>query len=61
MTFEDAIVKAIKSYIKGVEPAELSKASSKRMKYTKKYFDAVGEEHGIEPLTLKKKDGKNGY
>lgn len=56
MTFEDAIVKSIKSYFKGVEPSELMKASPKRMKYTKKYFDAVGEEHGVDPVDLKKSD-----
>lgn len=61
MTFEDAIVKSIRSYIKGVEPSELMKATPKRTKYTKKYFDAVGQEHGIEPLELKKGSKKNGY
>lgn len=59
MTFEEAIVKSIRSYFKGVEPSELTKATPKRSKYNKKYFDSVGEEHGISPVELKKKLEKN--
>lgn len=58
MTREEFIRKAIKAYFEGLTPTELKTATSKRPKYTKKYFDAVGEEHGIEPAYQKKKEGK---
>lgn len=49
MTREEFVRKAIKAYFEGLTPDELKGASSKRMKYGKKYFDAMGEEFGIEP------------
>jgi len=49
MTREEFVRKAIKAYFEGLTPDELKSVSSKRMKYTKKYFDSMGEEFGIEP------------
>lgn len=55
MTFEDAIKKAIKAHFKGLSPEQLRGPSGKKTKYTKKYFDKVGEEYEIEPYELKGK------
>lgn len=44
MTFEDAIRRSIKSYFKGEEPTNFMKSSTKRVKYTKKYFDKMEED-----------------
>jgi hypothetical protein len=63
ITFEQALRKSIKAYFEGLPTLELSK-SGKKSQYTKKYFDKVGKEFGIEPIgksTLKdQKDSKNG-
>jgi len=47
MTREEMVRRAVKAYFKGLSPDELKVTSGKRMKYTKKYFDAFGEEEGL--------------
>lgn len=49
MTLQETLIKAVKKYFDGVEPLEIKKGASKRMKYTKKYFDSFGEEQGVKP------------
>jgi len=58
MKREEFIRKAIKAYFEGLTPTELKATTSKRPKYTKKYFDAVGEEYSIEPAYKKDKEEK---
>lgn len=61
VTFEKAVRKAIKAYVEGLSPDALRKASPKKAKYNKKYFDKVGTENGIEPVGKKlEKEKKNG-
>lgn len=55
MTLKEAIRKAIVKYFEGFEPEALKKSSSKRLKYTKSYFDSFGEKQGIEPYGPAKK------
>lgn len=57
MNFKQAIIASMKSYYQGLTPDELRGASNKKMKYSKKYFDRVGSDHGIEPFDPKKKKG----
>lgn len=65
MDLTTAIVKSMKAYYKGVIPTASKSASPKGLKYTKKYFDKVGEENNIKPFDIKdvkkKKGGKRGY
>lgn len=61
MTFEDAVRKSIQAYFEGGGLDAYNKTTQKKSKYTKKYFDKVGEEYGIEPFdpkNTKKKSGK---
>ena len=44
MTREEFIRRAVKAYFEGLTPDELKSAAGRRPKYTKKYFDALGEE-----------------
>jgi hypothetical protein len=53
MTFEEAFLKSARQYFKGIEAEELRGASGKRAKYTKKYFDAIGEENGFPSIDKK--------
>ena len=55
MTLKEAIKKSIQKYFEGLEPEELKKTSSKRLKYNKSYFDKFGETRGIEPYGPKRK------
>lgn len=57
MTFEEALRKIVKAYFNDLGPDALIKAS-KKSKYTKKYFDKVATDSGIEVYNLKKKEGK---
>ncbi len=57
MTFEEAVRKAMRAYYTEVTLPE--KGPKKKMKYTKKYFNSVGKEYGIEEVDLKK--GRKGY
>lgn len=52
MTFEDAIVLAVKKYYAGTDPVALMEAQEGEMKYTREYFDDLEEE------LLASKDGK---
>lgn len=55
MTLKEAIKISIKKYFDGLEPEALKKQSSRRLKYTKSYFDNFGEKQGIEPYGPAKK------
>lgn len=63
MDLTTAIKKSMKAYYSGKAMTELKNSSPKGIKYTKKYFDKVGLENGIDPVELKasKKDTKRGY
>lgn len=39
MTFEEAIMRSIENYFRGMEPEKLNKEMPGRVKYSKKYFD----------------------
>lgn len=53
MTFEEAVVTAVRKYYNGQEPEELLKAQEGESKYTREYFDELEEE--IVPSGKKKK------
>lgn len=58
MTFEEALRKMVKAYFNDLGPDALIK-SGKKTKYTKKYFDKVAADSGIEIYDpKKKKEGK---
>jgi hypothetical protein len=64
MDLTEAIAKSMRAYYKGVVPTASKSASPKGLKYTKKYFDKVGSDNGIEPFDLEKagkKGKKSGY
>lgn len=44
MTFEDAIVLAVKKYYAGTDPEALMEAQEGEIKYTREYFDELEEE-----------------
>ena len=44
MTFEEAIVKAVRKYYAGKDPEALLEASEGEFKYTREYFDELEEE-----------------
>lgn len=44
MTFEEAIIKAVRKYYEGEDPLELMAAQGKEIKYTREYFDELEEE-----------------
>jgi hypothetical protein len=44
MTFEDAIVLAVKKYYAGTDPEALMGAQEGEIKYTREYFDELEEE-----------------
>lgn len=44
MTFEEAIVTAVRKYYAGKDPEKLLEASEGDFKYTREYFDALEEE-----------------
>lgn len=48
MTFEEAVRNSMKAYWNGMTPDKLNKASDKRLKYTKKYFDKMMKDYEIE-------------
>lgn len=48
MTYEQAFEKMAKLYFRGKEFDNYNKASTKKPKYTKKYFDKVGKDYGIK-------------
>lgn len=48
-----AIRRAIKAYFDGMSPERSFEATSKRPKYTKKYFDKIEEEHFGDVTTYK--------
>jgi hypothetical protein len=52
MTFEEAIIKSVKAYLKGEMPTELM-GTSKETKYTPEYFDELEEELMKEPAKEK--------
>jgi uncharacterized protein YpuA (DUF1002 family) len=54
MDIRTAIIKSMKAYYEGKSPQELKAVSQKGIKYTKKYFDKVGEENGVKPYEFKK-------
>ena len=56
MTFEEAIVVAVRKYYAGKDPEELMKAQDGEMKYTREYFDELEEE--LIPSGKKKKKSK---
>ncbi len=58
MELNKVFMKSMKAYYEGKLPGELKSASPKGIKYTKKYFDKVGAENGIDPYELKKSKGK---
>lgn len=58
MKLEDAYRAAIKAYFKGKQPENSMQASAKRIKYTKKYFDAFEEEEFGSKTGLKKSEDK---
>lgn len=61
MDFREAVIRSMRAYYKGMSPEKLSSVSSKKMKYTKKYFDKVGKDFGVDPIDLdeyKKKKGR---
>lgn len=62
MDFRKAVIASMKAYYQGRTPEELRSSSPKKMKYSKKYFDRVGADHGIEEIDPKKKKeySKNG-
>lgn len=60
MDLRTAFIKSMKAYYNGLTPQELKSVSPKGIKYTKKYFDKVGKENGIDPVDLKK-GKKSGY
>lgn len=57
MTFEEAIVKAVRKYYAGKEPEALIEASEGEFKYTREYFDELEEE--LVPSDIKKKSKKD--
>ena len=57
MTFEEAIVKAVRKYYAGKEPEALIEASEGEFKYTREYFDELEEE--LVPSDKKKKSKKD--
>lgn len=64
MTFEDAIVLAVKKYYAGTDPEALMEAQEGEIKYTREYFDELEEEllaskGGKKPKKNKKKDDKD--
>lgn len=61
MTFRDAIIKSMRAYYKGVSPEKLASTSPEKMKYTKKYFDKVGKDFGVDPVDLDEYKKKKGY
>lgn len=53
MKISDAIRKSMKEYYKGATFDNLKKTKDgKKMKYTKKFFDSVGENHGVKPYEV---------
>jgi ABC-type transporter lipoprotein component MlaA len=44
MTFEEAIVTAVRKYYAGKDPEALMEASEGEFKYTREYFDELEEE-----------------
>jgi len=50
MNFREAVIKSMKAYYKGQTPEKLSSLSPKKAKYTKKYFDKVSKDLGIETV-----------
>ena len=57
MTFEEAIVKAVRKYYAGKDPEALLEASEGEFKYTREYFDELEEE--LIPSDPKKKSKKD--
>ena len=48
MVWEKAFRRAVKSYFDNVNPTQLN--SLKKPKYTKRYFDKVGSDYGVDPV-----------
>lgn len=57
MTFEEAIIKAVKKYYEGRDPEELLESQEGESKYTREYFDEL-EEELLESDTKKKSKKK---
>lgn len=57
MTFEEAIIKAVRKYYAGKDPEALLEASEGEFKYTREYFDELEEE--LIPSDTKKKSKKD--
>lgn len=57
MTFEEAIIKAVRKYYAGKDPEALLEASEGEFKYTREYFDELEEE--LTPSDKKKKSKKD--
>jgi hypothetical protein len=56
MTFEEAVRKSIRAFLKGDMPASLVEASGGKMKYDQKFFDDLEKEILGEDKKTKKKD-----
>ena len=59
MTFEEAIRKSIKAFLKGEQPTNLAEASGGEVKYTLKFFDDLEKELVGATETKKGKGKKN--
>jgi hypothetical protein len=57
MTFEEAIVIAVRKYYAGKDPEALIESSEGEFKYTREYFDELEEE--LVPSKKKKKSKKD--
>jgi len=57
MTFEEAIITAVRKYYAGKDPEALLEASEGEFKYTREYFDELEEE--LMPSKKKKKSKKD--
>ena len=56
MKFEDAVHKAIKSYMAGKLPTELEKVTGEPLVYTLEYFDELEEELSVEEPELEEEE-----
>ena len=57
MTFEEAIVIAVRKYYAGKDPEALMESSEGEFKYTREYFDELEEE--LVPSSKNKKTKKD--
>lgn len=54
MTFEDAVIKAIKAYYAGKEPTKILEVQ-KPKKFSKSYYDEIEKQFVVEDKKSKKK------